>query len=451
MKKTTSLLALTSLVLSLLLSCSSQELTESKKEIVVQNQKRTKVKWLAQWFGEGMKETIIHEIVRDFSFLNQDIEVEMVFPHQLTKTDSNFNNFYMVVDSISKWASTNVWPYDLMLCDSYHYINIANRINDKYWGGKLLTDFSNEKWFIDAHKDYVLEVDEYKGKYGGIAPGAFIEGAWNLLYASSEVEDKLGIKVKDYDMTIDDFIEYAIAVDNYNKAHSDKITFFSMNYNNGLDHLINHLVKSEIGNDNKKAKADPYVTLSNVYEKLETLAKYNPIEQHHAFNSDRELLHDKVLFHYHSTWVSMFWQKTNPEGEKKMRPCEIPSMTGKTASTYPGIYNAVFVVPKNAKNRDAAIKLMQFISSPEIAEKWEVYSKCPTGLRNRVSLNEFGTDAFSKLSKHIAEKYDSKLEETNLSKILFNSQNTIQFYPQEVVSGRMTASQALNSVRNQSK
>lgn len=451
MRKTIISLVFTSLVLLIVLSCNSQQAAEINKDNTETTKERTKVKWLAQWFGEGMKETLIHEIVRDFSFLNQDIEVEMIFPYQMSNTDKSADHFLPMTDSLEKWAITDTWPYDLMLCDSYHYLNIANRLNDKYWGAKYFIDFSNETWFIDAHKEYVLEVDEYKGKYGGIAPGAFIEGAWNLLYTSSEVEEKLGIKVKDYDMTIDDFIEYARVVDNYNKTNSEKITFLSMNFNNGLDNLINQLVMSEIGNDNKKPKTDPYITLSNVYKKLETLAKYKPIEQYHKFDGDRELLHDKVLFHYHVTWVNMFWKNTNPEGEKKMRPCELPSMTGKISNTYPGLYNAVFVVPKNAKNREAAIKLMQFICSPEIAEKWEVYTKCPTGLQNRVSLNEFGSDAFSKLSQHITQKYDNKLEEANLSKILFNSQNTIAFYPEEVISGRMTAAQALNNVRNQRK
>ena len=68
--------------------------------------------------------------------------------------------------------------------------DVASVLNDNQWGEKYLMDFQNEDWFINAHKDYVLNVNTYKNIYGGIAPGAFIEGAWNLLYVSSEVEQK---------------------------------------------------------------------------------------------------------------------------------------------------------------------------------------------------------------------------------------------------------------------
>ena len=143
----------------------------------------------------------------------------------------------------------------------------------------------------------------------------------------------------------------------------------------------------------------------------------------------------------------MFWQRTNPEGEKKMSPCEYPSMNGKTASAYSGTYNCIFVIPKNAKNREAATRLMKFICSVDVAEKWESYSKCPTGLKSRMSMSEFGTDDFSNFSKHLTKKYDNRLVDATMSKNLFGKNLNVNFFTTDVLSGEMTASQAISNIK----
>ncbi|MFA9392322.1 MAG: hypothetical protein ACERKD_21105 [Prolixibacteraceae bacterium] len=440
------------LFLGTMLSCSSQKTEVQNQSSIVQKvDSQATVKWLGQWYNEGKKETLIREISREFGFKNQDLAVELTFPYQAAGLDSFADPFKSISDSIIVWAKTNTWPYDIMVCDKWFYSTVATALNDQKWGEKYLVDFKNEDWFIKSHKKYVLNVGEYMGNFGGIAPGAFLEGAWNLLYVSSEVEDKLGIKVKDLDMTIDDFIGYAQKVDLYNQTASEKITFCATNYMS-MQTVIDQLVRSELGNEQNSKKVDPMQVVSKVFEKLEILAQYSPVEQYHEYISDRELKQDKALFHLHSTWVSMFWQRSNAEGEKLMRPCEYPSMTGKTAPGYSGTYNAVFVVPKNAKNREGAIRMMKFISSMDVAERWENYSKCPTGLVSRISLNEFGTDGFSVLSQHISKKYDNHLEDATFTEKMFppNHQN-IDTYALEVVGGTMTARQAIASIRQELK
>ena len=76
-----------------------------------------------------------------------------------------------------KWVRTNTWPYDIMVCDKWFYRDVATVLNDPKWGEKYLIDFKNEACFIKTQKEYVLDVDEYTGNFGGIAPGAFLEGA----------------------------------------------------------------------------------------------------------------------------------------------------------------------------------------------------------------------------------------------------------------------------------
>ncbi|HPS13872.1 MAG TPA: hypothetical protein PLB87_11385, partial [Prolixibacteraceae bacterium] len=413
------------------------------------NLKQTKVRWLGQWYNEGKKELLIREMAREFEFLNQDIDVELVFPYQMAGIDSSGDPFRPVADSILSWVREDRWPFDFFVCDKWFYEDVANVSDDDYWGQKYLVDFKNEKWFRDSHKEYVLNSDEYIGNFGDIAPGAFIEGAWDLLFVSSEVEKKLGIQVKDYDMTIDDFIEYAKIVYQYNQSHVDKITFCATNYKT-TEIIINQLIMSELGDVKKSSTSEQLQAIETVYKKLEFLSQFEPLAQPYVYATDRELKHDKALFHLHSTWVRMFWQRTNPEGEKLMRPCEFPSMNGKLAHAYSGTYNAIFAIPKNAKNKEAAIRFMKYMSTVDIAEKWENYSKCPTGLKSRISINEFGSDAFGDLSKHISQKYENRLADIVLAKDLFDGkQKQINFHALDVIGGKMTASQAINSIRSQ--
>ncbi len=436
-------------VLSVSCSSDEKEVISSGKILNQQNLQQVKIRWLGQWYNEGRKETLIREMAREFEFLNQDIDVELLFPYQMVKIDSSADPFRRVADTILSWVQDDRWPFDIFVCDKWFYEDVANVSGDDFWGEKHLVDFKNEKWFKDAHKDYVLNSPEYIGNFGNIAPGAFIEGAWDLLFVSSEVENKLGIKAKDIDMSMDDFIEYARIVHQYNQSHSDKITFCATNYKS-LEFLISHIILTEIGDVRRSSSGEQLAAISNVYKKLELLSKYNPVEQYHVYANDRELKHDKALFHLHSTWVTMFWQRSNPEGEKLMRPCEFPSMPGKKAQAYAGTYNAIFAIPKKAKNKEAAIRFMKYMSTVDIAEKWEQYSKCPTGLNSRISVNEFGTDAFGNLSKHMIKKYDNRLADIVLAKDLFGgNQRHINFHAIDVANGNMTADQGVNSIRSQ--
>ena len=94
-----------------------------------------------------------------------------------------------------------------------------------------------------------------------------------------------------------------------------------------------------------------------------------------------------------------------------MQPCEIPSLDNKKANSYSGRYTSVFVVPKNAKNSEAAELFIRFIYSKQIADKWVKYSKCPTGLKNIISYSDFGNDSYAHFSQHITKKYGDILDE----------------------------------------
>lgn len=407
-----------------------------------------RIKWLAQWYGEGKKETLIREIAREYSFLHQDIEIELEFPHEMARIDPDEIAFPYTQDTIVKMARQNQWPYDLMLCDYSLYERVGEVLMDKEWGRKYLVDFGDKEWYINAHKKGFFDTNRYTEVYSDIAPGAYIEGAWNIIYASEVVEKKLGITVKSYDMTMSDFLSYARAVHQYNQTHEEKLTFFSFPQGNIIP-FFTQIVMSSLGKETPENSDEAYISLAEAYKALEQMAPYKPLEQYVEYKNVRDLIHERVLFTFSASWINLFWQKTNPEGEAMMHPCEMPSINNKQAFAYSGRYNCVFVVPKNARHREAAEKLMQFISSEETAGKWIKYSKCPTGLRNQISYSDFGTDKYTNFNRHISRKYHDRLTMTDISRTFFQAKTTLNFMVPEVMSGKITAAQAMEDIRRQ--
>jgi ABC-type glycerol-3-phosphate transport system substrate-binding protein len=412
--------------------------------------KKIKIKWLAQWYGEGKKELLIREIAREFSLLHQNIEIEIEFPHQMAKIEPLISTTRYVIDTIAKMALQNEWTYDIMLCDAGLYAKVRDKIQNKNWGKEMLVDFKENAWFIDAHKKNFFDTKSYTSMYGGIIPGAYIDGMWNILYVSSSVENRLGIKVKKYDMNMSDFTFYAKSVYEYNKSHSDKITFavFPWTY---INQFFSHITMSALEKDSISNKEEGLNALKQAYQALENLAPYKPLDRNVVLKNERTLSSDKVLFDFYPSWINLIWQKNNPTGEKMMHPCELPSIDGKRAKFYSGTYSSVFVIPKNAKNREAAELLMKFISSQQTAEKWVKYSRSPTGLENRISYNDFGADEYTKFSKHIKQKYNDKLNEVNIASSFLNSSKTLDYQAGKVMNGEISADDALKSLIKQSK
>jgi ABC-type glycerol-3-phosphate transport system substrate-binding protein len=422
----------------------------------LQTNQHIKLRWLAQWKDEGNKEFLIHEIARDYSFLHQEVDFEYLFPSEAFKHNDITEIFAITYDTIAQMARNDEWPFDIMLCDQWLYYYASVELKDPDWGKKYLVDFSQEPWFKDAHKPGILEDGAYSKLYGGIVPGPIIEGVSNVLFVSETVENLLGIKVKRNNMEVNDLLMYAQATDKYNKTHSDKITFFSMQNNDALLKMFNQLVHSEYGQLKFSSNQESFRAMATVYETLEKLSAYNPIEQYTKFPPElsyeakqRTLKDSEILFNLQPTWIYNLWTNSNPEGAKVMKPCEIPSMDNKTSPTYPGSYQVVFVVPKHGKNVEAAKDFIRFMSTNEVAEKWIKYSKCPTGLKSQISYSDFGQEEFDKYFRHLNTKYGNNQTEIDLSMLLYEEKTTVNFYLDEVLSGSLTAQEALRNVKNQ--
>lgn len=277
-------------------------------------------------------------------------------------------------------------------------------------------------------------------------PGAYIEGVWNVMYVSSVVEKKVGVTAKRHDMTFDDFTSYAKAVYDYNQSHSDKITFLFLPR---TATIINQLAMSLLGKDSTMNRQEGLAILEQTYSEMEKIVPYKPLEKYITSKNDKDIFPGKTFFTFNPSWISLIWQSRDPEGEKVMHPCEMPSFGDGKATCYSGLYNAVFVVPKNAKNKEGAIKLMKFICSQETAEKWEKYSKCPTGIKSKAVYSELATSEINKFSQHIKAKYNDNLKEVNLAKVLLHSDKRIEFYQSQVLRGELTTKEVMKKVKEQ--
>jgi hypothetical protein len=407
------------------------------------------IKWLGQWYGEGKKEELIREMARKFTFLHQNIDIDLKFTQEIVKMKDNETTFFYNKDMILKMLKENKWPYDIMLCDVYLYQRIAQDLKDPDWGKEYFVDFEKQPWFINAHKAGLFSTDEYTKGYSGIAPGAYIEGVWDILYVSSDIEKRLGIKVKRQDMNMSDFKSYSSAVYQYNKSHSDKITFIKYPYEDNINHFFNQIAMSALGKDSPASREEAVNALRQTYDALEKLVPYKPLESYVTLPNERSLVQDKVLFTLYASWINTFWEKSNPEGEKVMHPCEMPSLDNKHAANYSGTYNCTFVVPKHAVHRKEAEMLMEFIASPETAGNWTKYAKSPTGLRNRISYGDFGTDEYAKFSQHITKKYHDKLVTIDMPSLFFKTNKILHLQVENVLNGKISANEAVNSILHQ--
>lgn len=441
------------LFLLTIFSCSNFELDNAVENSSESNQVQLKkLRIMGHWFGEGKKELLVREAVREFSLLNQNYDVQLEFPNHIFKDVEESQLFVAEFDSISKMVKSNIWPWDVLFCDQERYRKVGEIVGDPDWGQKYLVDFSEKDWFKVAHKDGLFETMNFKDRYGKTIPGPILEGITDIMFVSGEVEQKLGITVKDLDMTSDDLLQYAKAVSEYNSSHPDKITFFSTQLSNATEFLFTQLVLSIYGNKESGLRLEGLAALSEAYKFMEALSVYKPIDQYidnsgmQYDKAQRILYHDKCLFTMQPTWMYLLWANSNPEGVAKMRPCEIPSMNGGVSQYYVGFYQAIFVVPKNAQNPEAAEEFIKFISSAETADKWIKYSKSPTGLKNNISYTEFGQDNFDAFFRHIQKKYGNNQVEIDLSKYLFKSQKVINYRVQEVLRGTLSAKAALNHV-----
>jgi len=410
---------------------------------------QTQIKMVGQWLGQADRENFIREFVREYNFLHQDQKVTMDFPEDFVGNDRGGQK-------LDQWTAKQLKSqhseYDLLMIN-----NVFTIIPEEQdWPREYLIDFSE----IDGFRENTVDglVEKYKERWSGIIPGPLIEGYNYALWYNLNVAQKLGIEIKQTGMTFEDFKSYLKAVHQYNQSATEEKKIYGIleagDWSTLID-LFNQLFLSNLESNehyhNEYISEQKLEAWHKTLRQLEQLAPYNPLPQDwksYVWNDIfPEMLNDRYLFFSNATWMYNFWQAVDKEKLRKMMPAEYP--VTKPVDYYIGGYQIMWVVPKNAKHPEAAIDFLMAMNQPKVADKWVRYAKSPTGIKAELASSSMGGDQFENFINTIEEKYgENKITLSGNSQYIFDHERRFSNnYGHEVMSGKMTADEAIKTIR----
>jgi len=415
----------------------------------------TQLNFLGHWLGEGKKEQLLKELINEFEFTNQDVKINMKYPEEIY-FDRRKQNIETAFNA--KIALSEKPEWDIIRLNN-EYAKVADSLHDQDWGKKYLVDFSEIPEFRNTTREELL-TDNIKAQYGGIIPGPFIDGYNWALWCNLEVAKKVGIEVKQFNMTADDFLGYLKAVYDYNKLHNDSIMGIYDAFDwSTIQSIAQELFFSEIGNYNEIIEFHYSDKKMNAWEKvlreIEKMSAYKPVPSNYRNITWTETvdypLQGKCLFYSNASWMYNMWLGRDSVKLKNMIPTELPVF--KTSPAYIGGYFVTWAVLKKSPNRDKAVRFLLSINKPDVAEKWSRYTKSPTGIKGNLTTLNFGYDKFENYQFMIQSKYGShKTMVYNNSIYCLGKENeNVPDHYLEVFTGQMTADQALNDIKRQIK
>jgi ABC-type glycerol-3-phosphate transport system substrate-binding protein len=126
--------------------------------------------------------------------------------------------------------------------------------------------------------------------------------------------------------------------------------------------------------------------------------------------------------------------------------------SSKGENYYIGGYQITWAVPKNAPHKEEAVKFLLAMNSIDIADKWVQYTKSSTGILGRMNDVEFGYDNVENFTYTIQKKYGRSKVSADLPSKLFGTAHASEnSYFHEVLQGKMTADEAIKSIKSNLK
>jgi hypothetical protein len=337
------------------------------------------------------------------------------------------------------------------------YELIKRALNDPDWAKKYLVDFSEIEKFRENTRPELL-TDEAKRKWNGIIPGPYVEGVFWSLWCNKKVCEKIGINVKQFGMTADDFIGYIKAVHEFNlKNPNNQIVALYESGGWRTTYVIAFQLFSSLMADysefNDKQFSDTRLNAwAKTLDVLEKLSLYKPLDpkwRNVDWNSTKgALLNGECLFYVNGSWMYNIWQTIDEQKIHDCMPTEFPVFGNKTA--YPASYNIIWAVLKNAPHRDEAVKFLLSMNEPDFADSWMRDTKCPTGIEGSLADDNFGSDQFEQFANYIQKTYKNKYYQVMESGhyILDNRFNDLtSLYLMDVFEGKMTSKEAMSKIK----
>jgi ABC-type glycerol-3-phosphate transport system substrate-binding protein len=410
----------------------------------------TEVNFLGHWLDEGKKEQLLKELINEFEFVNQDITVHLDYLEKMSKENKISENY---AQCNAGYILSEKPEWDIIRANNEFWL-ISRYINDPDWMKKYLVDFSEIPEFVNSTRPELL-TDSVKAQYGGIIPGPFLDGYNWTLWCNTEVAKKIGIEVKQYDMSFEDFSGYLKAVFQYNQNHSDSVVgIFEAGDFSTTNTIAEQLFFSEIGDYNEiinnKYSVKKIAAWDKVLHKMEEISKYRVVPKDWKNISWAHNMNDpvdgKCLFFVNGSWMYNIWLKYDSSKLKNMLPCELPVF--KTSPICFGGYNITWVVPKKAPHREQAIRFLLYMNSENFGVKWSHYTKSPSGIILNQNKMDFVMDQLERFQSIIDQKYGKHktILLDNSGKLFGKNNENLPNLSNEVISGEISADVAINSI-----
>jgi len=375
--------------------------------------------------GEGAKEQIFIDWNRNFSFLHQNIYLNILEKEDLKSYfDYRDQHFPDVADNsigsvvASRYISDGKTEIDLFSWGKNQQVTMAKIMPEYADPATHLLEFSDSAWFKEAHKIHVYNNEVLLDLMENRRIGPIVEGAYYALYCNLDLAEKIGIKIKQFNMSGEDLLGYAKKVYEYNQANntrigaiydaSDWVTIFI---------LFEHLFKTSYGFDENYISPNSFTEKNqqhvlNVFKLFERMSQYDPLIHKVAENSwgatMDQILKDEALFYINGTWMYPIWKKMDSVKANRIIPCELPALG--EAKFYSGEFFPLLSIPKVSLQKKSALEYLKMITTKDFAEDWVKYTKSPTGLKRHLEASGgIGGDAFDQFISHIDQKYKKNL------------------------------------------
>jgi hypothetical protein len=443
------------LLFSMLLfcQCSRHDEASSNSGKVEKTTQTTTINVIGHWLNEGKREAFVRNFAREYEFQNQNIKVNLKFPEEIyyNHLDRTSNQKF-----IAKTILEGNTDWDILRING-EFGEVTQILGDPDWAKKYLVDFSEIQEFREGTIPELL-TDNAKAQWNGVIPGPWVEGQFWALWCNNKVAEKVGIEVKQFGMTFDDFAGYLKAVDQYNQKHPDEYitpVFESFVWETTMAIAINlyaSLLDSREEFFLNEITETRLLAWEKTLEGMEHISKFQPLNPRWTetewTNTTGSLLNEECLFYVNGSWMYNIWMGIDEQKTMNCMPAELPSFG--SFKTYPGAYQITWGVLKNAPHREEAVKFLLAMNKPEVAETWGRFTKCPTGIKGKLSNVTFGGDQFENFSKYIQTNFGTNTYRYYASSawVLDGAHAETPVFYTEVITGKLSAKAAMEKIRS---
>jgi ABC-type glycerol-3-phosphate transport system substrate-binding protein len=408
---------------------------------------RRQLRWMGHWEDRGLREQLVHEVRDEFQFLHQDVDIEMAFPVEIMGERGKI----ITGKYIAEMIRSGRMDWDVVWMDPTIYQATAAELNDPDWGKKHLVDFSQFPDIKAAHQSFLVEGPDCHRGTGGVFVGPYIEGLYTYLWYNKTVADKLGLEIKEMEMSADDFLGYLERVKEYNRTAEVPVSACAIfGWPSSLGRLAYNLYLSEHLAHPEKPDDEILARILRFFESMsacDPLLNNMRVSNPEAFQHNAALIaEDKALFMIEPSWNYTNLARNFPNLMNKLRPAQLPGF--EKQPFFVGGFIPTWAVMKNSPARDLGIDLMRFWCSPEIAQKWVRYAKSPTGLSGNLYDSEYGMDPFARFYKKLVSGRTIQTDVAFL-KTEENPLFSIWDCLVPVIDGEMTADEVLLKLHKQ--